>query len=72
MLPAKYMQAGHPVYAAQSYGSTMPAAVSEVAPFSGQGEEHERESRLRMRERWGLIGRISSLFSGQNLRFAEN
>jgi hypothetical protein len=41
----------------------MPAAVSEVAPFSGQGEEHKRESRLRMRERWGLIGRITTRFN---------
>jgi hypothetical protein len=38
----------------------MPAAVSKVAPFSGLGEEHKRESCLRMRERWGLIGRIST------------
>jgi hypothetical protein len=37
--------------------------VSKVAPFSGLGEEHKRESRLRMRERWGLIGRISTRFN---------
>jgi hypothetical protein len=37
--------------------------VSKVAPFSGLGEEHKPESPLRMRERWGLIGRISTRFN---------
>jgi hypothetical protein len=37
--------------------------VSKAAPFSGLGEEHKRESPLTMRERWGLIGRISTRFN---------
>jgi len=37
--------------------------VSKVAAFSVVGEEHKRESPLRMRERWGLIGRISTRFN---------
>jgi len=37
--------------------------VSKVAPFRGLGEKHKRESPLRMRERWGLIGRISTRFN---------
>ena len=37
--------------------------MSKVAPFNGLGERAQRESPLRMRERWGLIGRISARFN---------